>query len=146
MLTSTRDLALVRLGIVHNAAEILEWSLVDEHLITDIELALVDMTLPPLLRAGPVSVSTSESGMVDGEVLPPTNPVILGVFITTCQVWSVRTIRTSMYPGKVLLFADFFLPWGAFGTCSEGTSMPEKNSSTWNALTLSSRDFFAFCS
>src|SRR6195256_4039996 len=81
-----------------------------------------------------------------GLVALPTNPVIFGVFFTRCQVRSLSSICTRMYPGKNLRFEARFSPFTISTTFSIGIRMSPKNSSSAPCLIFSSRDFFALFS
>src|SRR5712672_3368900 len=93
-----------------------------------------------------VSRAISCSLTAGGLVALPTNPVILGVFFTRCQVRSFSSICTRMYPGKNLRFEARFSPFTISTTFSIGIRMSPKNSSSSFCLIFSSSDFFALFS
>src|SRR5947208_8377792 len=93
-----------------------------------------------------VSRAISCSLTAGGLVALPTNPVIFGVFFTRCQVRSLSSICTRMYPGKNLRFEARFSPFTISTTFSIGIRMSPKNSSSAPCLIFSSRDFFALFS
>src|SRR2546426_1627084 len=93
-----------------------------------------------------VSRAISCSLTAGGLVALPTNPVILGVFFTRCQVRSFSSICTRMYPGKNLRFEARFSPFTISTTFSIGMRMSPKYSSREFCLIFSSRDFFALFS
>src|SRR6266478_5984250 len=93
-----------------------------------------------------VSRAISCSLTAGGFVALPTNPVILGVFFTRCQVRSLSSICTRMYPGKNLRLLARFSPLTISTTFSIGMRMSPKNSSSSFCLIFSSSDFFALFS
>src|SRR2546426_47879 len=93
-----------------------------------------------------VSRAISCSLTAGGLVALPTNPVILGVFFTRCQVRSFSSICTRMYPGKNLRFEARFSPFTISTTFSIGMRMSPKYSSREFCLIFSSSDFFALFS
>src|SRR4030088_1284196 len=93
-----------------------------------------------------VSRAISCSLTAGGLVALPTNPVIFGVFFTRCQVRSLSSICTRMYPGKNLRFEARFSPFTISTTFSIGIRMSPKNSSSAPCLIFSSRLFLALFS
>ena len=77
----------------------------------------------PSAGAGASSEATSPSGSGEGLLDRPTKPVTPGVFLTTAQDSSVRSIRTRMYPGRTFSLTVCFLPLLISVTWWVGTSI-----------------------
>src|SRR5919199_2718141 len=79
------------------------------------------------------STSPCESGT--GFEPAPTNPVTPGVFFTTVQASSFRSMFTSTYPGRTRFSACTFCPSFVSITCSVGTTT-RRNRGAWFIETI----------